>query len=383
LHRGVHSWNWTFQHSTTGEHPGTRSWVDQGVLQPVGRSRPLNTSAATILVERVEVLPAIRIQEEARIPRWQWLALAALPLVVFSSVSAMKTWQRTRFLPRMSSPISIAASGVPALPPTVLESDIATSTLNDNPVPIQEIVSTQGRDDAQYTIDAKKPAVTNPSKEKVRLVTGKPQPINVVLVPAVASVAADEASETQVLADGPRTGVAATGSVDVPPQTEQDGQPGEKLSAPVKERVVSDSPGSETVATVSFEPMAPSRLHTILKTMSPARVVHPHEKVGFVPAKPIHQATASVPLRLMRGARGQISAHVRVNIDKRGKVSSVNREPAADKGPLPDAAIAAAWNWTFTPARKGSNPVESQAILHFRFQNPEFASRTGNSTQHE
>jgi outer membrane biosynthesis protein TonB len=108
--------------------------------------------------------------------------------------------------------------------------------------------------------------------------------------------------------------------------------------------------------------------------MSPARVVHPFEKVGFVPAKPIHEATPRVPLRLMRGARAQVSANVRVIIDKRGKVTSVNREPATEKGSLPDAAMAAAWNWTFAPARNGSNPVESQAILHFLFQNPEFAS---------
>jgi outer membrane biosynthesis protein TonB len=108
--------------------------------------------------------------------------------------------------------------------------------------------------------------------------------------------------------------------------------------------------------------------------MSPARVVHPHDKVSFAPAKLIHAAMPSVPLRLMRGARKQVSADIRVTIDKGGKVTSVIQEPAVEKGALPGAAMSAAWNWTFTPARKGSNPVESQAILHFRFQNPEFAS---------
>jgi outer membrane biosynthesis protein TonB len=221
----------------------------------------------------------------------------------------------------------------------------------------------------------KKPGFTNPAKENVRLVMGKPQTINFALVPTLASLAVADVPETQAFVDGTRTGVvASTGVPDVSFETEKILQPREKLTTPVAGRVASDSPDSETVATASFEPIAPSRLNTILKRMSPSRVVHPREKVGFVPAKPIHEATPSVPLRLMRGARAQVSASVRVIIDKHGKVTSVNREPATEKGPLPDAAMAAAWNWTFKPARKGSNPVESQAILHFLFQNPEFAS---------
>jgi TonB family protein len=202
-----------------------------------------------------------------------------------------------------------------------------------------------------------------------------PQTINVALVPTVTSLAAVDAPDTQILIDGAWTGIASsTGVLDVSWETEQDFRSGEKLTAPGKGRVASDTPSSETVATASFEPIAPSRLHKILNRMSPARVVHRHEKVGFIPAKPIHEATPRAPLQLMRGARGQVSADIRVTIDKRGKVTSVNLEPAAEKGPLPEAAMAAAWNWTFTPARKGSNPVESQANLHFRFQNPEFAS---------
>ena len=63
-----------------------------------------------------------------------------------------------------------------------------------------------------------------------------------------------------------------------------------------------------------------------------------------------------------------------MTIDKRGKVTNVNLESASEKGALPGAAVAAAWNWTFVPASKGSNPVESQAILHFQFQNPKVAS---------
>jgi serine/threonine protein kinase len=212
------------------------------------------------------------------------------------------------------------------------------------------------------------------SKEKAPLASGKPQTIQFALVPTVANVSLIDTPATERSIDKAGTGTVSSTVLDVSSGTEQNLQPGETITASGNGYGDTDAPGSETVATASFEPIGPSRLHKVLDRVSPARVVHPHEKVGFVPAKPIHTATASAPLRLMRGARGQVSANIRVTIDKHGKVTGVNLDPAAVRGPLPSAAMAAAWNWTFTPARKGVNPVESQAILHFRFENPEFAS---------
>ena len=226
-----------------------------------------------------------------------------------------------------------------------------------------------------YTIDVKKPGFTNPTKERVRLASGKPQTISFALVPTVANLAMIGAPDTEISIDDARTGMLSpTGILDLLRWTGQNFRPGETFTAPGNGYLEPDGLDSETVAIASFEPMGPSRLHKVLDRMSPVRVVHPREKVGFVPAKLIHAATASAPLRLMRETRGKVSADIRVTIDKNGKVTGVNPESPAEKGPLPSAAMAAAWNWTFMPARRGSNPVESQAILRFRFQNSEFAS---------
>jgi len=98
-----------------------------------------------------------------------------------------------------------------------------------------------------------------------------------------------------------------------------------------------------------------------------------HESGGFVPAKPVREAAPKTTPQLLRGVRGPVSVDIRVAIDKEGQVTSVNLEPPTTDGPLPDTAMAAARNWLFRPAHKGSNPVASQAILHFRFQNPDVA----------
>jgi serine/threonine-protein kinase len=473
------SWNWAFRLSTTGEQP----------------SRPLSNSVGiAIPVERVEVLPAIIPSEPIRrtvpepwMPKWRWLAVAASALAVFASVFATRPWQRIPLKPPMPSgvrartgdpqqmTIAVATFGGVALPHIVLQPLIATLTLNmgagtaslnDNPVPIQDGVSTQnlapgdhslylirnggkaiigfrvragaipevtnfnagnititavalfgkearvyrpGKSNAMRIADLspglhiigtgngagqfqvrvgdapslqvfvtdpkRKRGFTNSLQEKIRLASGKPQTINLIHVPSVASLALTDGPDIEIPIDGARTEiVSSTGVLDVLSEREQTFRPNETITAPGKGHAAPEAPNSETVATTSFEPIGPSRLHKVLNRISPARVVHPHEKVDFVPAKAIHAATAWASLGLMRGTRGQVSADIRVTIDKRGKVTSVNLDSAAEKGPLPGAAMAAAWNWAFRPARKGSNPIESQAILHFRFENPEIAS---------
>ena len=315
--------------------------------------------------------PVRALRPEPAVSKWRSFAIAASFLAIFGSVFASRTWPRIRLTPTMSAPVRATPRVPPQTTMPVATSVVAALPQSVSQPPMAALAS--NRSDGDHSL--KKPGFTNLLKERVPLATGKPQTINYALIPTVASAALIEAPAPETSLGTARTGiVSANGVLDVLSGTEPDFRPDEGPTAPGNEQVAPEAPGSETVATASFEPLGPSRIHKVLSRISPARVVHPHEKVGFLPAKPIRAITPGAPLRLMRGARGPVLADVRVTIDKGGKVTSVNLEPPTQNGPLPGAAMTAAWTWTFTPARKGSNPVESQAILHFRFQNPEFVS---------
>ncbi len=153
--------------------------------------------------------------------------------------------------------------------------------------------------------------------------------------------------------------------------------------APVPQAPVPPAHSSEAPATAgtntpgtftaSFEPISPSRLHKALNRVSPTRLVHMRENRDFVPAKPVREPMPKASPQILRGVREPVSIDVRVAIDKQGNVTSVSLESTAKNGPLPDAAMTAARNWTFRPAHKGSTPVASQAVLHFRVRNPDVA----------
>lgn len=79
---------------------------------------------------------------------------------------------------------------------------------------------------------------------------------------------------------------------------------------------------------------------------------------SFVPASPVKKVAPS-------GLPGAGAVDVKVSIDESGNVlraQAMTKDPA-----IADAAMTAARQWRFTPARKHDKPVSSELILHFRF----------------
>jgi len=84
---------------------------------------------------------------------------------------------------------------------------------------------------------------------------------------------------------------------------------------------------------------------------------------AFVPATPIRKVAPAKPA----GAEAR-PVDVKVFIDDSG---SVTRAQVLTKGTdLAAAALSAAREWQFTPARKHDKPVASEMVLHFRFGEP-------------
>jgi len=80
---------------------------------------------------------------------------------------------------------------------------------------------------------------------------------------------------------------------------------------------------------------------------------------------PVYPAQA-----LKQRVRGNVS--LRVLVDEHGNPADVQVERGA-RSDLNQAAIEAARQWRFEPARKGGKPVRSYATVHFSFEGVQFA----------
>src|SRR5579862_4116203 len=91
------------------------------------------------------------------------------------------------------------------------------------------------------------------------------------------------------------------------------------------------------------------------------------EGLIYSPPKPLSQVAPVVPSNLARLIRQETVVVVSVSIDTAGNV--VQATPAANKMSafLIPAALTAARQWTFQPAREGSQKLPAETILRFRF----------------
>jgi len=93
----------------------------------------------------------------------------------------------------------------------------------------------------------------------------------------------------------------------------------------------------------------------------------PREGQSFVPAKPLHSVTPSVPPEMSASLAGDGPVSVKVRVERSGQISRV--ELLSDENRLANMAVHAAEQWRFAPAKVGDEPVSSDMILHFRLRN--------------
>jgi eukaryotic-like serine/threonine-protein kinase len=88
-----------------------------------------------------------------------------------------------------------------------------------------------------------------------------------------------------------------------------------------------------------------------------------------VPArgKVVHQVMPDVSQGARNTIRGKVRVSVKVNVDPSGKVTDAAFEAPGPSKYFADAAIRAAKNWTFAPAKANGENVASQWLLRFEF----------------
>ena len=126
-------------------------------------------------------------------------------------------------------------------------------------------------------------------------------------------------------------------------------------------------PYSGPSVSISSEPVFGSKLGRAVGKIPLLRRLKSHDNVeGPVP---VYQAQPSLKLPNQQHVTQPVSVDVKVDVAESGKVTSAE---IVDYGEPPNfslanAALAAARQWTFQPARTEDLPVASQVILHFRF----------------
>ena len=91
------------------------------------------------------------------------------------------------------------------------------------------------------------------------------------------------------------------------------------------------------------------------------------QPAGVVPPRPVSRVDATYP-REANKQHGEVV--LGVTIDAEGHVRSVEVLDSAGKL-LDDAAIRAAWQWTFEPAQRNGTPVAAKVRIPFHFAPPE------------
>jgi len=112
-------------------------------------------------------------------------------------------------------------------------------------------------------------------------------------------------------------------------------------------------------ASVSYEEVHPGVFRRAFHRISSLAELHSSD--GFVPPEPSHQVAPPVPAD---GSQAGM-ADVKVHIDESGSVSRA--ELLTADSAFAEASLNAARRWRFSPALKHEKPVDSEMLLHFRY----------------
>ncbi len=140
--------------------------------------------------------------------------------------------------------------------------------------------------------------------------------------------------------------------------------PASKGSEPIS--VAPVSPAGPSVS-VFAEPITGSKLERAIGKVPLLRRFKSHEDVAG--PVPVHEAQPTLRLTNQQPLTQRVSVDVKVDVAESGKVRAAEITGYGDPPnfTLANAALAAARQWTFTPAVSEDVPTSSQVILHFHF----------------
>ena len=262
--------------------------------------------------------PKSEAREQRRLPALPWIVvpvIAVLFLIAGLFVSENQP----------PAPETVAAKAIPPVEPLLPEPVPAAAATQPEPV---APAPAQAAAEVPVTAPATPRAKPQPAKKLVSTVA-LPPPVT------VARVAPREVEKPPALA-APAERIEA------------------RLPTVLPARVTTPPPPE---AEVSYEPA-----HAGVFKRALHKIEGDQESGAFVAALPVHKAALVRPAN----AGGELlPVDVKVSIDESGNVT---RAQVLTKGSyLAAAALGAARQWQFKPARKHDKPVSSEMVLHFHF----------------
>jgi hypothetical protein len=152
-----------------------------------------------------------------------------------------------------------------------------------------------------------------------------------------------------------------------------------EFTPPAAAAVNAPEPATPALPLVSLQPRAtadPAALSTLMAQSALPPAPKPEGPGGnaapapavYQPAEPRNRFVPQIPATLMSTVALPTTIQVRVFIDRNGRVTRAEGVPHRGvNSMLMDRLVAASHSWTFTPARRGDEPIESEFVLEFRF----------------
>ena len=114
---------------------------------------------------------------------------------------------------------------------------------------------------------------------------------------------------------------------------------------------------------------APPAVHVAASASAPPKSVTPANSAAraAVRGQVVHQVLADVSQRARDTIHGKVRVSVKVNVDPSGKVTNAALDSPGPSRYFADAALHAAKNWTFAPAKANGENVASEWLLRFEF----------------
>jgi TonB family protein len=163
-------------------------------------------------------------------------------------------------------------------------------------------------------------------------------------------------------------------SAPTPAASPEDSAPPAAPSARAEESPAPKSPPAETSnpETPAQKPPTPeSSLPTATPSQpaasEPAAAAAGSQSGSAVKGGVASQSTPEVPQSVLDTVQGHVRVRVRVEVDSQGKVTDAAIDDAGPSRYFAAKALAAARDWTFTPAQVSGQPAGSTWMLHFSF----------------
>jgi hypothetical protein len=320
-------------------------------------------------------------------PRPDWTRSLGLGIVLLlallcgvgvsaNSRSLQAWWSRTRFArvepPRPAAPLSALAIGLRA---TRENTDVEITWNRGSAViaaatsGVLSILDGESRRDVSLDISRIRSSsvVYSPTSDQVYLQLSVTTPVSTVVESVMLLLPNNEPPKSDTL-PVPKMAASRKPKRFIPPTTSLNQSVPVMASLPLLALEPKGAPARDPLTALFTQPTLPPPPERSASALSNGPQAGSPNPAAYHAAEPLHRVVPRLLPQLLAILPKPTTLEVRVNIDRMGRVTLAEAlpRPGINKVVL-EQVVAAARSWTFTPARRGDEPVPSEFVLQFYF----------------